>query len=152
METYPKCGQEIIFGALNGGLCSDGVHMELMAEAEERIYELNTVAVFRLGEPEPSGCEKLGVLSASCDLSEFWMGSDGIANLDKSQRDQIDWPKTLDFGMQRLIDELRGEAFNMGANAVLGLLISEQVEIVDGQRKDLLVASCIAARIDTSMM
>ncbi|WP_171181147.1 hypothetical protein [Ruegeria sp. HKCCD8929] len=99
METCPKCGQEIIFGQLNGGVCSDCVHMELMAETEERIYQLRTVSV--LDEQDEIGLtsfKTLALISASCDLEEYLMDQKGMLILDEERRGEADWERTRDRG------------------------------------------------------
>lgn len=124
METCPKCGQEIIFGELNGGVCSDCAHMELMAQAEEQIYQLNTVAV--LGEEDEialQSFETLALISASCDLEEYLMDKKGFLILDEERCGEVDWALTKDRGQQFVLDQLRGEAFDIGANALAGLLV-----------------------------
>ncbi len=149
MDTCPNCGEEILFGELNGGVCSDCAHMELKAEAEERIAQLATVTVLEdHDELDPRAIETLGMVSARCDLADYLLDQTGVLILDHASGTNVDWVLTRALVTDTLIDALRGEAYDKGANALIDVRIDARSKIMDGALKAFQVATAEAIRID----
>ena len=156
MANCPKCGKKIgIFEDYDGGVCKNCYHSSAYEKAEKvhaehKRRDAAIEAIMLTTETYPEGLKitkRIEVVTAECafGMNIFKDLFAGVRDIVGGRSEAVQ--KTLRDSRRVALYELKREAYEVGANAVVGVDL-DYVELVAAGNMVLLVASGTAVRIE----